>query len=97
MLLASLLLWPILVIAGAMSFDAPGSDEVLLTRLIFLWALIYPVPILIGAIGVWRNRAAKTLGRIKLFTAIALLSWVLPVVFFGLLEVVCDGSFACPA
>jgi len=97
LLLASIVLWPVLFMAGAMSFDAPGADENPLTQLIMLWTLTYPLPIIIGAIGVWRHRADKSLGRIKLYTFVSALCIIIPVILFSLLGIFCDGNFACNA
>lgn len=94
-LVASILLWPIVGMAGIMSFDAPGSQDNPLTTLIFVWAITYPLPIVIGAIGVWRNRANSSLGVLYAYTSVALLSIAIPIVLFSLLGFFCGGNFAC--
>lgn len=92
---STLLFWPMMVLSSAMIFDAPGSEDNPLTRLIALWSITYPLPILVGGVGVWFNRKQEKNTRIVIFSLISLLSLGIGIVLFVLLEVFCDGQFAC--
>ncbi len=101
-------LWPVLL--SAMLFDAPGSEDntylwmtvgslVATPVLCIISALSTPVAIVLG-------RVMQRLGRVKLGWAVVALSLPLAclplismagvVVGFGLIELLCDGSFVCP-
>ena len=95
LLLSTLLFWPVMAMSSAMIFDAPGSEDNPLTQMIFWWALSYPIPVLVGSVGVWFNRKKEKNAMIIIFTMISLLSVIIGVVLFVLLDLFCDGQFAC--
>lgn len=89
--LAALMSMP-MVMFSPMMFDAPGSDENVLTQFLFFSVLAFPVLCLMGGILPWIfKRHPKSIWLYGLSgLAIALI-----VVAAALLELQCGGDFSC--
>ncbi|MHC8493214.1 hypothetical protein ACTU44_10945 [Thalassospira sp. SM2505] len=81
-----------LVMFSPMMFDAPGSEENILTQFLFFSVLAFPVLCLAGGILPWVFRRHQ-LG-IWLY-ALSGLAIGLLVSAFVLLDVMCSGDFSC--
>ncbi|MEM8599914.1 MAG: hypothetical protein AAGF99_08335 [Bacteroidota bacterium] len=92
---AGVLLWPMLALSTAMMFDAPGSERNPITRLLALSILTYPIWPVLGNILFWIKRSSAPTGWLVGFTVVSLLGYMLIVGLFVLLDIVCDGNFAC--
>ncbi|WP_249741905.1 hypothetical protein [Thalassospira tepidiphila] len=89
--LAALMSTP-LVMFSPMMFDAPGSDENVLTQFLFFSVLAFPVLCLMGGILPWVfKRHPKSIWLYGLSG----LAFALVAVAIVLLSVQCGGDFAC--
>ncbi|MEM8559599.1 MAG: hypothetical protein AAGG50_17400 [Bacteroidota bacterium] len=89
------LVWPILALSTAMMFDAPGSERNPITQMLALSILTYPIWPIVGNVLFWLKRSSAPTGWLVAFTAVSLLGYALIVGLFVLLDIVCDGNFAC--
>ncbi|MEL6613188.1 MAG: hypothetical protein AAFQ53_13900 [Bacteroidota bacterium] len=92
---AGVLLWPMLALSTAMMFDAPGSERNPITRLLALSIVTYPIWTILGNVLFWMKRSSAPVGWLVAFTVVSVLGYVLIVGLFVLLDIVCDGHFAC--
>lgn len=92
---ASLLAWPIAVLLSIFIFDAPGSGSNILTVLIAISVLCYPIPIYFGLEGFWKNRKHNTKVALYKYTAMGLSSPAIFITLLIALELFCDGKFNC--
>ncbi len=91
----SLLAWPIGLLGSLFMFDAPGSDTNPITLALALSIFIYPVPVLTGILGYWKNRKEGAIHTLRKYTLVGLLAPTVIVFLVLLLDAFCQGKFAC--
>jgi hypothetical protein len=94
-LLLSLLIWPLGIFGTMFMFDAPGSERNPITICLAISILAYPIPVLKGNAGFWRNRKEGSLAICKNYTLIGLIGPASILILVALLQVVCGGNFVC--
>lgn len=91
----TLLAWPLGLLLLVFMFDAPGAETSPWTKAAAWSILLYPVPVVAGTIGYWRNRKETTLQRRARYTLLALCGPGLVVLVFAAIALFCGGSFVC--
>ncbi|MDP3266917.1 MAG: hypothetical protein Q8M39_08825 [Sulfuricurvum sp.] len=76
-------------------FDAPGSETNPLTICLAISILVYPIPVLKGNAGFWKNRKEGSLTISKNYTLIGLIGPASILILITLLQIVCGGNFVC--
>ena len=87
------------ILGAAFSFDAPGSGDSFLTKLYVLSMLLFPLTLLVSAVGgLGCSIGTMTQGKIKagkVFLLLPLFHISLFFIEFALLALVCNGNFVC--
>ena len=80
---------------SVMSFDAPGSESIFLTNLFVYSQLTFPVVIIIAIIGSWIFYRKNKHKEAIILNFLPILNITLAILAFLLLEIFCEGRFAC--
>lgn len=91
----SILAWPIGLLGSIFMFDAPGSRTNLITIALALSIIIYPIPVLTGVLGYWKNRKEAAISILRNYTLVGLVAPATILFLIWLLDAVCQGKFAC--
>ena len=84
-----------MLLMSAMMFDAPGSEQSIYPWLILGSLLINPVFVLVGLLLGWLAFGRQAYGKAVAWLVIPALGAGLIFGSFALLQIVCDGNFAC--
>ena len=90
-----ILAWPIGAFSSIFFFDAPGSMENPFTIGLAISVLGYPIPAILGNLAFWANRNKESTFNLIKMTAVSSAGYLSILLFFCLLNLVCNGQFAC--
>jgi len=87
--------WPLAFIWIGFLFDAPGSSDSIITIAIAVSILSYPVPTILGIILFWQDWKSNNTVKLLMYTVVTSLGYLAIIISIMLLNLVCDGRFAC--
>ena len=90
-----ILAWPLAFFSSLFFFDAPGSEDNAITIGLAISVVVYPLPTILGNILYWKKRALSSNIEKLIHTLIGATGYLVVVIFMVLLDVICEGRFAC--
>ncbi|EIF51674.1 hypothetical protein [Sulfurovum sp. AR] len=95
MLVLLVVAWPLGIFLSIFMFDAPvsGSNFITLGLAYSLW--LYPLTVLYGSYLFFRNQKLATNLVLAKYTLISFVGPCCVLVFSIMLEIICNGKFAC--
>ena len=86
----------VMMLPALMAFDAPGSEESIVTKIFSYSIMLYPITFGISAGLAWLLYTTKQHKLAHIISKLPIINIVVVLIGLGLLIIVCKGKFVCP-